>query len=435
MTANESAGPGRRLLLVPTLLFERVARWKARVGAWAFVGLLFSLSFTVFNFLLVAMMPLAEFGLFSYGQSLVLFAGVLVGTLILEPTSTVGTKYPDDEQPRYLTFALAGVLVVGLGSALPLAAIFRFAHAQAGWEPLLVAALVTPLAQAFHVGRRYLYIRERFGLLIALGVLHAGLLMAALALFAFTRATPSAALLATGIAGAVPTLLLITRLRLWRHIPSRSEIARYSRDHWGYSRWTLASAGPHWLSTSGMIPMAVWFFSLEIGSIYRISQLIASPVVQISQLLSQTFLPFVSQRAHVSSKAYLESVERKAFSLYLLIAVASTLVTLAVIPFIIDRLVPANLRATCLAILLILLVGSFFDVLRGVQVITVSAAGRTEFLFWSTMLGMLAMYALALPLILAIGAVALAVGSSVGRIVRYASVRLLARRWMTRAAD
>ena len=310
MTANESVGPGRRLLLVPTLLLERAARWKARAGAWAFVGLLFSLSFTVFNFLLVAMMPLAEFGLFSYGQSLVLFAGVLVGTLILEPTSTVGTKYPDDEQLRYLTFALAGVLVVGLGSALPLAAIFRFAHAQSGWEPLLVAALVAPLAQAFHVGRRYLYIHERFGLLIALGVLHAVLLMAALALFALTRATPSAALLATGIAGAVPTLLLIIRLRLWRQIPSRSEIARYSGDHWGYSRWTLASAGPHWLSTSGMIPMAVWFFSLEIGSIYRISQLIASPVVQISQLLSQTFLPFVSQRAHVSPKAYLESVER-----------------------------------------------------------------------------------------------------------------------------
>ena len=38
------------------------------------------------------MMPLAEFGLFSYGQSLVLFAGVVVGTLILEPTSTVGTN-------------------------------------------------------------------------------------------------------------------------------------------------------------------------------------------------------------------------------------------------------------------------------------------------------------------------------------------------------
>ena len=73
--------------------------------------------------------------------------------------------------------------------------------------------------------------------------------------------------------------------------------------------------------------------------------------------------------------------------------------------------------------------------LRGVQVITVSASGRTEFLFWSTMLGMLAMYALALPLILAIGTVALAVGSSVGRIVRYASVRLFARRWMSRAAD
>jgi len=84
MTANESVGPRRRLLLVPALLFERAARWKARVGAWAFVGLLFSLSFTAFNFVLVAMMTLAEFGLFSYGQSLVLFAGVLVGTLILE---------------------------------------------------------------------------------------------------------------------------------------------------------------------------------------------------------------------------------------------------------------------------------------------------------------------------------------------------------------
>jgi O-antigen/teichoic acid export membrane protein len=421
--------------LVPTLLLERAARWKLRVGAWAFVGLLFSISFTVFNFVLVALMPLAEFGLFSYGQSLILFAGVLVGTLILEPTSTVGTKYPDHEQLRYLTFALAGVFVVGLGSALPLAAIFRFAHWQAGWEPLLVAAFVAPFAQAFHVGRRYLYICERFGLLIALGVLHAALLMAALALFFAARATPSAALLATGIAGAVPTLLLIVRLRLWRHIPSRSEIVRYSRDHWGYSRWTLASAGPHWLSTSGMIPVAVWFFSLEIGSIYRIGQLIASPVVQISQLLSQTFLPFVSQRAHVSPKSYLASVERKAFSLYLLIAVASTLITLALVPFIIDRLVPASLRTPSLVILLALLIGSFFDVLRGVQIITVSAAGRTEFLFWSTMLGMLAMYALALPLIPAVGAAAIAVGFAVGRILRYGSVRLLARRWMSRAQD
>jgi O-antigen/teichoic acid export membrane protein len=425
MTTNESVSPPSRLRLLVGAALDLTLRWKSRAGAWAFVGLLFSISFTVFNLLLVLLMPLADFGLFSYGQSLVLFVGVLVGTLILEPTSTVGTKYPDHEQLRYLTFALAGVVVVGLLSALPLAVLFRLAHWDAGWTPLLTAALVAPLAQAFHVGRRYLYMRERFAFLVTLSVLHAVLLLLALAIFYLTRAaSPTAALAATGVAGAAPTLLLAIRLRLWRHIPGREDFRRYARDHWGYSRWTLASAAPHWFSTSGMIPVAVWLFSLEIGSIYRICQLVASPVVQISQLLSQTFLPFVSQRAHVSAKSYLASVQRKAFWLYLAIAIASTALTLAVIPFVIDHLVPPGLRTQSLLILLILLAGNFFDVLRGVQIITVSAAGRTEYLFWSTMLGMLVMYALALPLVYLAGVV---------RIARYASVRILAARWLARA--
>src|ERR1700754_4403690 len=107
-----------------TKSIEIAVRWWPRAGAWALVALLFSSVFTIFNLMMAVLMPLSDFGLFSYGQSLVLLVGVIISTLVLEPTTTVGTKYEDHEQRRYLSFALLASLVVGLLAALPLAAIF-----------------------------------------------------------------------------------------------------------------------------------------------------------------------------------------------------------------------------------------------------------------------------------------------------------------------
>jgi O-antigen/teichoic acid export membrane protein len=414
-----------------TKSIELAVRWWPRAGAWALVALLFSSVFTIFNLLMAVLMPLADFGLFSYGQSLVLLVGIIISTLVLEPTTTVGTKYEDQEQLRYLSFALVASLVVGLVAALPLAAIFWIVQHDNSAALLTAAIVVSPLVQSFHVGRRYLYMRERFGFLIALGVVHAVLLLAALLiLWIAGSVTPAHALAATGVAGAVPTVWLLIYLRLWRHLPSRADIARYTRDHWGYARWTLAAAAPHWLSTSGIVPVAIWFFSLEVGSVYRICQLVVSPILQLSQVSSQILLPFVSQQAHTRSKSYLAGVQRKAFWLYLALAVASTAVVLAILPYLMDHLIPKGLRTTGVVVLVLLLVGTFFDVLRGAQTITVSAAGRTEFLFISTAASALLMYLFAVPLVFVIGIPAIAVGFLIGRIARYAIIRFAAKRWV-----
>lgn len=410
---------------------ELAVRWWPRAGAWALVSLLFSSVFTIFNLMMAVLLPLADFGLFSYGQSLVLLAGVIIATLVLEPTMTVGTKYEDREQLRYLSFSLIASLVVGLVAALPLAALFWLVQRDNSFELLAAAVVVSPLAQSFHMGRRYLYMRERFGFLIGLGILHAVLLLVALPVLWLTgTVSPANALAATGVAGAVPAVWLVVHLRLWRHLPARSDVVRYARDHWGYARWTLAAAGPHWLSTSGIVPVAIWFFSLEIGSIYRICQLVVSPIVQLSQVSSQIFLPFVSQQAHTRQNAYLAGVQRKTFWLYLAIAVASTAVVLAILPYLMEHLVPHGLRTTAVVILILLLAGTFFDVLRGAQTITVSAAGRTEFLFISTAASALLMYLFAVPLVFAIGVPAIAVGFLIGRIARYALIRFAAKRWI-----
>jgi O-antigen/teichoic acid export membrane protein len=413
---------------------ELAVRWWPRAGAWALVALLFSSVFTIFNLLMAVLLPLSDFGLFSYGQSLVLLVGVIIASLVLEPTTTVGTRYGDDEQLRYLSFALAASLAVGLAAALPLAAVFWLVQRDNSFELLVVAAVVSPLVQSFHVGRRYLYMRERFGFLIGLGVLHAVLLIAALPILWLTgTVSPATALAATGVAGAIPTAWLMIYLRLWRHLPSRSDSVRYARDHWGYARWTLAAAVPHWLSTSGIVPVAIWFFSLEAGSVYRICQLVVAPILQLSQVSSQILLPFVSQRAHTREHSYLASVQRKAFWLYLAIAVASTAVVLAILPYLMDRLIPPNLRTAGIVILSLLLAGTFFDVLRGAQTLTVSAAGRTEFLFISAAGSALLMYLFAVPLVFLLGLPAIAIGYLIGRIARYAIIRFTAKRWVLRA--
>ena len=414
-----------------TKSIDLAVRWWPRAGAWALVALLFSSVFTIFNLTMAVLLPLTEFGLFSYGQSLVLLVGVIISSLVLEPTMTVGTKYDDDEQLRYLTFALSASLVVGLVAALPLAALFWLVQRDNSFTLLAAAVVVSPLVQSFHLGRRYLYMRERFSFLIALGVLHAVLLLAALPVLWLTgTVSPANALAATGIAGAVPTLWLTIRLRLWRHRPPRNDVARYIRDHWGYARWTLAAAAPHWLSTSGIVPVAIWFFSLEAGSVYRICQLVVAPILQLSQVSSQILLPFVSHQAHRRAKSYLARVQRKAFWLYLALAVASTAVVLAILPYLMDHLIPQNLRAAGVAILILLLVGTFFDVLRGAQTITVSAAGRTEFLFVSTAVSALLMYLVAVPLVFVFGVTAIAAGFLIGRIARYAIIRFSAKRWV-----
>ncbi len=405
--------------------------WWPRAGAWALVALLFSSAFTIFNLVLAALMSLSDFGLFSYGQSLVLLVGVLIATLVLEPTMTVGTRYRDDEQLRYLSFTLVASLAVGLVAALPLAAAFWVVQRDNSFHLLVAAVIVSPVVQSFHVGRRYLYMRERFGFLIALGVVHAALLLAVLLLLWLTgMVSPARALAATGIAGAVPTIWLTVRLRLWRHLPARRDVVRYMRDHWGYARWTLAAAVPHWLSTSGIVPVAIWFFSLEAGSIYRICQLVVSPILQLSQVTSQILLPFVSQRAHSRERSYLAGVQRKAFWLHLTIAVASTAVVLAILPYLMDHLIPQGLRTTGIVILVLLLAGTFFDVLRGAQTVTVSAAGRTELLFISTAGSALIMYLFAVPLVFMLGVPAIAVGFLIGRVARYAIIRFAARRWV-----
>jgi len=419
-------------------LFESVtksialaARWWPRAGAWALVALLFSSVFTIFNLLAAVLMPLSDFGLFSYGQSLVLLVGIIISTLVLEPTTTVGTKYDDHEQLRYLSFALIASLVVGLVAALPLASLFWLVQREHSFALLAAAVVVSPLVQSFHVGRRYLYMRERFSFLIALGVVHAVLLLAALMiLWLAGTVTPAYALAATGVAGAVPTVWLVIHLRLWRHLPSRRDAVRYSRDHWGYARWTLAAAVPHWFSTSGIVPVAIWFFSLEVGSIYRICQLVVAPILQLSQVSSQILLPFVSQRAHARQHSYLAGVQRKAFWLYLALALASTAVVLAILPYLLEHLIPQNLRTVGVVILVLLLAGTFFDVLRGAQTLTVSAAGRTEFLFISAAGSALLMYLFAVPLAFVIGVPAIAVGFLVGRIARYAIIRFAANRWV-----
>jgi O-antigen/teichoic acid export membrane protein len=417
-----------------TKSIELAVRWWPRAGAWALVALLFSSVFTVFNLLTAVLLPLADFGLFSYGQSLVLLVGVIISTLVLEPTTTVGTKYGDDEQLRYLSFSLAASLIVGFVVALPLAVVFWLVQRDNSFELLAAAAAISPLVQSFHVGRRYLYMRERFGFLIGLGVLHAVLLLLALAVLWLTgTVSPATALVATGVAGAIPTAWLTVYLRLWRHLPPRSDIVRYGRDHWSYARWTLAAAVPHWLSTAGIVPVAIWFFSLEAGSIYRICQLVVAPILQLSQVSSQILLPFVSQRAHQRQQSYLAGVQRKAFWLYLAIAVASTAVVLAILPYLMDRLIPQNLRAGGVVILGLLLAGTFFDVLRGAQTLTVSAAGRTEFLFISAAGSALIMYLFAVPLVFLIGIPAIAVGYLIGRVARFLIIRFTAKRWVLRA--
>ena len=414
-----------------TKSIDLAVRWWPRAGAWALVALLFSSAFTVFNLTMAVLMPLADFGLFSYGQSLVLLVGVIISTLVLEPTMTVGTKYEDDEQLRYLTFALIASLIVGLAAALPLAAIFWLVQRDNSFALMAAAVVVSPLVQSFHMGRRYLYMRERFSFLIVLGVTHAVLLLAALPTLWLTGSvSPAHALAATGVAGAIPTLWLTIRLRLWRHLPLRGDIVRYMRDHWSYGRWTLAAAIPHWLSTSGIVPVAIWFFSLEAGSVYRICQLVVSPILQLAQVSSQILLPFVSHRAHRRTDAYLAGVQRKAFWLYLAIAVASTAVVLAILPYLMDHLIPSNLRTAGVVILILLLAGTFFDVLRSAQTITVSASGRTEFLFISTAASALLMYLVTVPLVFVLGLTAIAVGFAIGRIARYLIIRFTASRWV-----
>lgn len=429
MALNAPVEPRAALSVSARHVRDLMVRWRSRAGAWALVGLLFSTSFTVFNLVLALLLSLRDFGLFSYGQSLVLLVGIFVSNLIIEPTSTVGMHYEEEEELRYLAFALIGVFVVGLAIALPIAAIFALVKTSAAAQPLIVAVLVSPFVQSFHVGRRYLYIRERFGFLILLGFAHAGLLLAAPAvLFLAGLVSPSTALLATGIAGAVPALCLVVYLRLWRHIPDRSAIGRYARDHWGYSRWTLAAAAPHWLATSGMVPVSIWLFSLEAGSIYRIAQLAIAPIVQLSQLLSQIFLPFVAQRARAGAVAYLASVGRKVFWLYFTFAVLSTIAVLAVMPLIVDRLIPPPFRPDGIWILLGLLAGTFFDVLRNTQTIMLSAAGRTEYLFWSAIIGTTVMYLAIAVLLYPVGVAAIAIGFGLGRFGRYASIRFFAAR-------
>lgn len=414
-----------------TKSIDLAVRWWPRAGAWALVALLFSSVFTIFNLMMAVLMPLADFGLFSYGQSLVLLVGVIISTLVLEPTMTVGTKYEDDEQLRYLTFALIASLVVGLVAALPLAVIFWLVQRNYSAALLAAAVVVSPLVQSFHVGRRYLYMRQRFSFLIVLGVVHAVLLLVALPVLWITGAvSPANALAATGVAGAIPTLWLTIRLRLWRHLPPRRDVVRYVRDHWNYGRWTLAAAIPHWLSTSGIVPVAIWFFSLEAGSVYRICQLVVSPILQLAQVSSQILLPFVSHQAHRRADAYLAGVQRKAFWLYLAIAVASTAVVLAILPYLMDRLIPPNLRTTGVVILILLLAGTFFDVLRSAQTLTVSAAGRTEFVFISTVASALLMYLVAVPLVFVFGLTAVATGFMFGRVARYLIIRFAANRWV-----
>jgi hypothetical protein len=88
------------------------------------------------------------------------------------------------------------------------------------------------------------------------------------------------------------------------------------------------------------------------------------------------------------------------------------------------------LRTTGIVILALLLAGTFFDVLRGAQTVTVSAAGRTELLFASTAGSALLMYLFAVPLVFALGVPAIAVGFLIGRVARYAIIRFAARRWV-----
>jgi len=259
---------------------------------------LFAGSNFLVNVLLARWLAPVEYGAFAVAFAVFMLVGVLHTAVLTEPMLIFGPAKYRERFSEYLGALVRGHFAVTLPGSALIAAIallvgrfYSFAVGRALFA-LAVAGLFILLLWLL---RRAFYARLSPGWAASAGTAYVAILVASVfELHGSGRLTVARAFLAMATASFVATLMLALRLRpaLGR---DSTHLRRVAEDHWGYGRWSLATAGAVWLNGSVYLLVLPAFVGLaESGTLRALTNLI-TPASNCITALSAMLLPHLSR--------------------------------------------------------------------------------------------------------------------------------------------
>ncbi len=256
------------------------------------------------NILLARWLSPSEYGAFAIAFSLFLLLSLLHNALILEPMNVIGIVHYRGRIPSYLmsTAWIQTGISIGLALLLTLLAAGMGFNGSSLTPSLFSLAIATPFILLFWFLRRLCYLEIRPELALRGSVFYTlFLLLGIVGMWQYHLISPFNAFLvmaaASGGASVVFSLLFHSSLKgLPLETPNLSQVKGVMVRHWSYGRWIIGSSLVGWIASIIYTPLIGAFVGLEEVGGFRAMENLLLPMDQTLTALTILLLPWFSKQ-------------------------------------------------------------------------------------------------------------------------------------------
>jgi O-antigen/teichoic acid export membrane protein len=253
-----------------------------------------------------------------------LFVSGIHTALVVEPMSALGATRPRDELPSYIgrLLILSGSLALGaLVVAVGVLGVLYVTGLAVEWSAMGGGLAVAPML-LFALLRQACYLQTRPRTALLGSVCYAVVLLGgstALVAASSSRPTALSGYAALALAGGAASLLLAGRLSVMppdlRDRRTAADLRRLAGEHWSYGRWLVAAALAHTAGYLLYLPMIGATLGLVQSGVFRASQTLTLPLMQIIAAFGVLLVPWVSRQRSLQGAGYLRRVAPRVLGL------------------------------------------------------------------------------------------------------------------------
>jgi O-antigen/teichoic acid export membrane protein len=271
----------------------------------------------VLNILLARTLGPSAYGAFAISFMVLLFVSGIHAALVVEPMSALGATRPRDELPSYtgrLVILSGSLAACALIAAVAVLGILYLAGFAVGWSAAGGGLALGPLL-LFTLLRQACYLQTRPRTALLGSVCYAVVLLGVsttLLKSSSSRPTALSGYAALALAGGAASLVLAGRLSV--QLPSlrdhwtAAELRRLAGEHWSYGRWLVAATVAHTAGYLLYLPMIGATLGLAQSGIFRATQTLTLPLMQILAAFAGLLVPWVSRQRSLQGSGYLRRV-------------------------------------------------------------------------------------------------------------------------------
>jgi O-antigen/teichoic acid export membrane protein len=247
----------------------------------------------VATMLLVRWMPIVQVGAFSFGYASFMLTLMIYETIVVEPIPIFGAAKFAARIKIYSGIMFYGLLAAAACAVLVLSALALVClgvSSQTLAAATFGAAIAAPLLFFRSLTQQLCYVRSRAGLFALCGVVYALELPGFLYLLHATGSlSPASALLAMGLAMAIPSMTVILALLRPELRPSRirGSVREVISDHWQYGRWSSVGQTMQWIGLNAYYLLGPLLIGLDaVAAIRPLFNLILPVQMAVTSILS-----------------------------------------------------------------------------------------------------------------------------------------------------